>query len=221
MEHLGRHSTELPSFEKWCPFMRGYCHHQLQSSMKRSVVRLLRNTLVYKIPRAQNIGYDIYSHATNCHFHVLVVIMFFFTCYSTLLTSSSPSGTGTVGGTVLLSSVQKLFFLVFHLLLLSLQLQVSVFIYYIVHLHCMSMPCQYVFNCDLILQYYTDPDEYKESVDILRKLAVTKNPPAQTIQDLLNETRVERKQWLQRPDISIKDIFEEYPVFKQPKWVSN
>ena len=52
----------------------------------------------------------------------------------------------------------------------------------------MSMPCQYVFNCDLILQYYTDPDEYKESVDILRKLAVTKNPPAQTIQDLLNET---------------------------------
>ena len=67
------------------------------------------------------------------------------------------------------------------------------------------------------MQYCTDPDEYEENVDALRKLAVSKNPPAQTIQDLLNVTRVERKRWLQRPDISIKDIFEEYSVLKQPK----
>ena len=60
-----------------------------------------------------------------------------------------------------------------------------------------------------------------KSVDALRKLAVAKNPPAQTVQDLLNVTRKERERWLKRPDISIKDILQEYPVLKQPKWVSS
>lgn len=71
------------------------------------------------------------------------------------------------------------------------------------------------------MQYYIDPDEYKESVDALRKLAAAKNPPAQTVQDLLNVTREEREQWLKKPDISIKDILEVYPILKQPKWVSS
>jgi hypothetical protein len=79
-------------------------------------------------------------------------------------------------------------------------------------LHCINF---------LLLQYYSDPDEYEESVDALRKLAAAKNPPAQTVQDLLDVTRVEREQWLKRPDISIKDILEEFPVLKKPKWVSN
>lgn len=66
-----------------------------------------------------------------------------------------------------------------------------------------------------------DSDEHEESVDALRKLADAKSPPAQTVQDLLNVTRVGRQQWLQRPDISIRDIFDKYPLLKQPKWVSN
>ena len=130
--------------------------------------------------------------------------------YSTLSTSSSPSGTEIVIEKAQLSNVQRLCFLDHHLFTPSLHLQVSTIL----------SGSSASLNLPL-LQYYTDPDEYEESVDALRKLAVAKNPPAQTVQDLLNVTREERERWLKRPDISIKDILQEYPVLKQPKWVSS
>ena len=66
----------------------------------------------------------------------------------------------------------------------------------------------------------TSTDEQDENVDALRKLASIKNPPAQTVQELLNVTRSGRKQWLQKSDLSIQMIFEKYPMIQQPKWVS-
>lgn len=62
--------------------------------------------------------------------------------------------------------------------------------------------------------------EYEENVQALKKLLEGKTPPAQTIQNLLDATRSLRLKYLQRPDISIQQIVELYPVFKNPKWVS-
>lgn len=64
--------------------------------------------------------------------------------------------------------------------------------------------------------------DYEENVQALRKLLQGKPPPppAQTIQHLLDATRSRRHKYLQRSDISICDIVEKYPVFKNPKWVS-
>lgn len=94
--------------------------------------------------------------------------------YSTLSTSSSPSGTEIVVKKAQLSNVQHSCFLDHHLFPPSLHLQVSTIL----------SGSSASLNL-LLLQYYTDPDEYEESVDALRKLAVAKNPPAHFLVRLL------------------------------------
>lgn len=66
----------------------------------------------------------------------------------------------------------------------------------------------------------TNDAEDEENVEALKKLIASKNPPAQTIQEMLNATRAYRLQWLKKPDISIGDIIEKFPALKLPKWVS-
>ena len=62
-------------------------------------------------------------------------------------------------------------------------------------------------------------EEDEENVQALKKLMSSKNPPAQTVQELLTETRTYRNQWLKKPEISIHDIIDKFPVLKEPKWV--
>ena len=63
-------------------------------------------------------------------------------------------------------------------------------------------------------------DEDEENVEALKKLILSNNPPAQTVQDMLIATRPYRIDWLKNPDISIRDILEKFPALKLPKWVS-
>ena len=62
-------------------------------------------------------------------------------------------------------------------------------------------------------------EEDEENVQALKKLMSSKNPPAQTVQELLAATRTYRNQWLKKPEISIHDIMDKFPVLKEPKWV--
>ena len=64
-------------------------------------------------------------------------------------------------------------------------------------------------------------EEYDENVETLAKLFDGKShPAAQVVQQLLDDTRSQRKKWLQR-DISIREIDEKYPCFKTSKFVSH
>ena len=63
-------------------------------------------------------------------------------------------------------------------------------------------------------------EEDEENVAALKKLMASRNPPAQTVQELLAATRTYLKQWLKKPDISIHNILEKFPALKEPKWVS-
>ena len=63
-------------------------------------------------------------------------------------------------------------------------------------------------------------DECKENIEALKKLFESRNPPVQTVQQLLDITWDKRKEWLQSPTLSIQDIIKEYPVFGHSKWVS-
>lgn len=60
-----------------------------------------------------------------------------------------------------------------------------------------------------------------ENTEALKKLVKGKNPPAQTVQNLLIATRASREKWLQTPCISIHDILEKYTVLRNSKWVCN
>ena len=60
----------------------------------------------------------------------------------------------------------------------------------------------------------------EENIEALKKLFESRNPPAQTVQQLLDITRDKRKEWLQSPTLSIQYIIKEYPVFGHSKWVS-
>jgi hypothetical protein len=66
----------------------------------------------------------------------------------------------------------------------------------------------------------TSPDlqdeEDDENTQALQKLVKGKNPPAQTVQNLLIATRASREKWLLSPSVSIHDILEKYS-----KWVSS
>lgn len=64
-------------------------------------------------------------------------------------------------------------------------------------------------------------EEDDENTQALQKLVKAKNPPAQTVQNLLTATRASREKWLQTPSISIHDILEKYTVLRNSKWVSN
>ena len=63
-------------------------------------------------------------------------------------------------------------------------------------------------------------EEDDENTQALQKLVKGKNPPAQTIQNLLIATRASREKWLLSPSISIHDILEKYTVLRNFKWVS-
>ena len=63
-------------------------------------------------------------------------------------------------------------------------------------------------------------EEDSENVEALKKLIISRNPPAQTVQELLTATRTYRNQWLKKPEISIHDILHKFPALKEPKWVS-
>lgn len=71
----------------------------------------------------------------------------------------------------------------------------------------------------------TSPDlqdeEDEENTQALQKLVKGKNPPAQTVQNLLIATRTSREKWLLTPSISIHDILEKYTVLRNSKWVCN
>ena len=64
-------------------------------------------------------------------------------------------------------------------------------------------------------------EEDDENTEALKKLVKGKNPPAQTVQNLLIATRASREKWLQTPCISIHDILEKYTVLRNSKWVCN
>ena len=55
----------------------------------------------------------------------------------------------------------------------------------------------------------------------MQKLVKGKNPPAQTVQNLLTATRASREKWLQIPSISFHDILKEYTVLQNSKLVCN
>ena len=64
-----------------------------------------------------------------------------------------------------------------------------------------------------------ESETYEESVGTLAKLMNgKKHSSAKVIQQLLGETRPQRTRWLQEL-ISIREIMEKYPCFKQSKWV--
>ena len=63
-------------------------------------------------------------------------------------------------------------------------------------------------------------EEDDENTQALQKLVKGKNPPAQTIQNLLIATRASREKWLLSPSILIHDILEKYTVLRNSKWVS-
>ena len=62
-------------------------------------------------------------------------------------------------------------------------------------------------------------ERYEENVQALKKLMQGKAAPAQVVQTLLDTTRPLRKVYLERADISIRDILDVYPVLRIPKWV--
>lgn len=62
-------------------------------------------------------------------------------------------------------------------------------------------------------------ERYEENVQALKKLVQGKAAPTQVVQTLLDVTRPQRKVYLERADISIRDILEVYPVFRILKWV--
>ena len=63
-------------------------------------------------------------------------------------------------------------------------------------------------------------DEYEENVAALKKLMDGKNPPSRKlIIQLLEQTRQHRKKWLKEL-VSIDNIREKFPCFKQLQWVS-
>ena len=63
-------------------------------------------------------------------------------------------------------------------------------------------------------------DEDDENTLALQKLVKGKNPPAQTVQNLLIATRASREKWLLSHSISIHDILEKYTILQNSKWVS-
>ena len=63
-------------------------------------------------------------------------------------------------------------------------------------------------------------EEYDENVAALQLLFESRNPPAQSVQSLLDVTRPMRKRWLQTASISIGNILEKFPPLERPKWVS-
>ena len=63
-------------------------------------------------------------------------------------------------------------------------------------------------------------DEYEENVAALQKLMDGKNPPSRKlIIQLLEQTRQKRRLWLKEL-VSIQNIRDKYPCFKQSHWVS-
>lgn len=65
-----------------------------------------------------------------------------------------------------------------------------------------------------------EKEEYEENVGVLAKLIIEKtHHSAPEVQQLLDETRVQRNKWLQE-EISITTILDKYPCFKHSKWVS-
>ena len=60
-------------------------------------------------------------------------------------------------------------------------------------------------------------EEDKENIEALQKLMASRNPPAQTVQELLTATHIYT---LKKPEISIHEILHKFPVLKEPKWVS-
>lgn len=60
-------------------------------------------------------------------------------------------------------------------------------------------------------------ETYEENVKTLATLINGKG--AQIIQQLLDETRLQRNKWL-LDEISIRQILDTYPCFKNSKWVS-
>ena len=63
-------------------------------------------------------------------------------------------------------------------------------------------------------------EEYDENVAALQLLFESRNPPAQSVQSLLDVTRPMRQRWLQTDSISIGNILEKFPPLEHPKWVS-
>lgn len=63
-------------------------------------------------------------------------------------------------------------------------------------------------------------ETYEENVTALAKLINGKHyPPAKVVEELLDATRILRKKWLDE-EVSIRQILDKYPCFKNPKWVS-
>lgn len=64
-----------------------------------------------------------------------------------------------------------------------------------------------------------DQDDYEEDVEALTQVVTGKHPPAaQSVYDLLDATRHKRTTWLQE-EISIAEILNKFPCFKNSKWV--
>ena len=65
----------------------------------------------------------------------------------------------------------------------------------------------------------TSEIEVMEKVKDLQALSKQKSPPAQEVQELLQETRKYRVKWL-CSTLSIFDILRKFPILQVPNWVS-
>ena len=74
-------------------------------------------------------------------------------------------------------------------------------------------------NTPALQKSSAENERYEENVQALKKLVQGKAAPAQVVQTLLDTTRPLRKVYLERADISIRDILDVYPVLRIPKWV--
>ena len=65
-------------------------------------------------------------------------------------------------------------------------------------------------------------DDDKENVESLQKLAKSRSAAAQTVQALLSATRRYRQtSFMKQRELSIHAILEQFPIFKEAKWVIN